>query len=318
MLEHVNITDIPGIKIGNAEDLTGGTGCTVVLCEKGGVAGVDVRGGAPGTRETDLLDPIKMMDRIHGIMLAGGSAFGLDAAAGVMEYLEKKGIGFDVGITKVPIVSAAVLFDLMVGDYRCRPDKEMGYRACVNAENGRFSEGSVGAGTGATVGKILGMKNAMKGGLGSYCIKIGSLYVGALVAVNCFGDVVDPDSGEILAGAYSLENNNFVNTEKLIMEQKLVDDNPFAGNTTIGVIITNGKLTKSEANKVASTAHNGYARSIRPVHTMYDGDTVFALSTGEVEADVNQIGVLAVKAIEQAVVNGVKKAAPLFGIRAYS
>jgi len=318
VLEYVNITDIPGIKIGNAEDLTGGTGCTVVLCEKGGVAGVDVRGGAPGTRETDLLNPIKMMDRIHGIMLAGGSAFGLDAAAGVMEYLEKKGVGFDVGITKVPIVSAAVLFDLMVGDHRCRPDKEMGYRACVNAENGGFSEGSVGAGTGATVGKILGMKNAMKGGLGSYCIKIGSLYVGALVAVNCFGDVVDPDSGEILAGAYSSENNGFVNTEKLIMERTLTDDNPFAGNTTIGVIITNGKLTKSEANKVASIAHNGYARSIRPVHTMYDGDTIFTLSTGEVQADVNQIGVLAVKAMEHAVVNGVKKAAPLFGIRAYS
>ncbi|NLM43819.1 MAG: P1 family peptidase [Clostridiales bacterium] len=317
-MECVNITDIPGIKIGNAEDLTGGTGCTVILCERGSVAGVDVRGGAPGTRETDLLNPINMMDRIHAILLAGGSAFGLDAAAGVMKYLEDKGIGFDVGVTKVPIVSAAVLFDLAVGDYRCRPDKEMGYRACINAENGRFSEGSVGAGTGATVGKILGMKNAMKGGLGSYCIKIGSLYVGALVSVNCFGDVVDPDSCEILAGAYSSENKDFINTERLVMESKLSDDNPFAGNTTIGVIITNAIMTKSEVNKVASMAHNGYARSIRPVHTMYDGDTIFALSTGEVEADVNQIGVLAVKAMEQAVLNGVKKAGPLFGIRAYS
>lgn len=318
MIEYVNIADIPGIKLGNAEDLTGGTGCTVILCEKGGVAGVDVRGGAPGTRETDLLSPIKMMDKIHGIMLAGGSAFGLDAAAGVMEYLEGKGIGFDVGITKVPIVTAAVLFDLPVGDYRCRPDKEMGYRACVNAENGGFSEGSVGAGTGATVGKILGMDKAMKGGLGSFCIKNGSLYVGAVVAVNCFGDVVDPDNGEILAGAYISEEKRFVNTEALIMESTKKEESPFAGNTTIGCVITNARLSKAEANKVASMAHNGYARSIRPVHTMYDGDTVFCLATGEIEADVNQIGVLAVKAIEQAVVNGIKKAAPLFGIRAYS
>lgn len=318
MIEYVNITDIPGIKLGNAEDLAGGTGCTVVLCEKGGIAGVDVRGGAPGTRETDLLNPINMMDRVHGIMLAGGSAFGLDAAAGVMEYLENKGIGFDIGITKVPIVSAAVLFDLVVGDYRCRPDKEMGYRTCINAENGVFSEGSFGAGTGATVGKILGMDKAMKGGLGSFCIKNDSLYVGAVVAVNCFGDVVDPDSGEILAGAFISEEKRFANTELLIMESTKKEDRPFSGNTTIGCVITNARLSKAEANKVASMAHNGYARSIRPVHTMYDGDTIFSLATGEIEADVNQIGVLAVKAMEQAVVNGIKKASSLFGIRAYS
>lgn len=318
MIEYVNITDIPGIKLGNAEDLTGGTGCTVILCEKGGIAGVDVRGGAPGTRETDLLNPVNMMDKVNGIMLAGGSAFGLDAAAGVMEYLENKGIGFDVGITKVPIVSAAVLFDLTAGDYKCRPDKAMGYKACINAENEGFSEGSVGAGTGATVGKILGMDKAMKGGLGSFCIKIGALYVGAVVAVNCFGDVVNPENGEILAGAYIPEENRFVNTESLIMESLKKEDNPFSGNTTIGCVITNARLSKAEVNKVASMAHNGYARSIRPVHTMYDGDTIFALATGQVETDVNQIGVLAVKAMEQAVVNGVKKAAPLFGIRAYS
>ncbi|WP_073024993.1 P1 family peptidase [Lutispora thermophila] len=317
-MEYVNLTKIPGIKLGNAEDLIGGTGCTVVLCEKGGIAGVDVRGGAPGTRETDLLNPINMMDKVHCIMLAGGSAFGLDAVAGVMEYLESKGIGFDVGITKVPIVPAAVLFDLSVGDYRCRPDKAMGYRACINAENGGFSEGSVGAGTGATVGKILGMDKAMKGGLGSFCIKTGELYVGAVVAVNCFGDVVNPESGEILAGAYIPEENRFVNTELLIMESAKKDDNPFSGNTTIGCVITNARLSKAEVNKVASMAHNGYARSIRPVHTMYDGDTIFALSTGQIEADVNQVGVMAVKAVEQAVINAVKKATPLFGIRAYS
>lgn len=317
-MEYVNITDIPAIKIGNAEDLIGGTGCTVVLCPKGATGGVDVRGGAPGTRETDLLNPMNLVDKVHGVLLAGGSAFGLDAAAGVMEYLEERNIGYDVGVTKVPIVAGAVLFDLAVGDYKSRPDKKMGYNACINSECREFSEGSVGAGAGASIGKILGMGKAMKGGLGSFCIKTGKLYVGAVVAVNCLGDVADPESGKILAGAYSYEDKRFINSESIIMNSLDISKDPFTGNTTIGIIITNGKLTKAGANKVASMAHNGYARTIRPAHTMHDGDTIFALATGDAEADVNQIGVLAAKAMEQAVINGVKKATELFGLKCYS
>lgn len=317
-MEYVSIKEIPGIRIGNAEDLTGGTGCTVIICDKGGTGGVDVRGGAPGTRETDLLNPVNLVDKIHGILLAGGSAFGLDAAAGVMEYLEERYIGYDVGVTKVPIVAGAVLFDLAVGNYKIRPDKKMGYKACLNSESKELSEGSVGAGTGASVGKILGMDKAMKGGLGSFCIKAGELYVGAIVAVNCLGDVVDPDNGQILAGAYSREDRRFMNSESIMMESFSKDRDPFTGNTTIGAIITNGRLTKAGANKVASMAHNGYARSIRPAHTMHDGDTIFALATSDVDADVNQIGVLAAKTMEQAVINAVKKASELFGLKSFS
>lgn len=316
-MEYVKITDIPGIKVGNAEDLDGGTGCTVILCAKGAAGGVDVRGGAPGTRETDLLNPVNLIDKVHGILLAGGSAFGLDAAAGVMEYLEERNIGYDVGVTKVPIVAGAVIFDLAVGNYKARPNKKMGYDACINSEEGIFFEGSAGAGTGASVGKILGMDKAMKGGLGSFCIKTGELYVGAVAAVNCLGDVVDPDTGLILAGAYSHERKSFINSENVIMEDIQKNKAPFTGNTTIGVIITNGRLTKAGANKIASIAHDGYARTIKPVHTMHDGDTIFALATGEVDADINQIGALAVKAMEQAVLNGVKKASGLFGLKSY-
>lgn len=316
-LDYINIMDIPGIKIGNAQDFDGGTGCTVILCSNGGTGGVDVRGGAPGTRETDLLNPMNLVDKVHGILLAGGSAFGLDAAAGVMEYLEERGIGYDVGVTKVPIVAGAVLFDLAAGDSKCRPDKKMGYEACLNSEAGKFSEGSAGAGTGATVGKILGMDKAMKGGLGIFCIKTDRLYVGAVVAVNCLGDVIDPETGKILAGAYSYKDKMFINTEMAMMESLKKENNPFTGNTTIGAVITNGRLTKAGANKVASMAHNGYARSIRPAHTMHDGDTIFTLATGEVDADVNQIGVLAAKAVEQAVVNGVRKASELYGIKSF-
>ncbi|MDD2481824.1 MAG: P1 family peptidase [Lutispora sp.] len=317
-MEYVSIKEIPGIRIGNAEDLTGGTGCTVIICDKGGTGGVDVRGGAPGTRETDLLNPVNLVDKIHGILLAGGSAFGLDAAAGIMEYLEERRIGFDVGVTKVPIVAGAVLFDLAVGDYKIRPDKKMGYRACLNSESEEFTEGCVGAGTGASVGKILGMDKAMKGGLGSFCIRVGRLYVGAIVAVNCLGDVVEPASGQILAGAYSSEDKRFLNSESIMIDGFQKAGDPFTGNTTIGAIITNGKLTKAGANKIASMAHNGYARSIRPTHTMHDGDTIFALATGDVDADVNQIGVLAAKAMEQAVINGIKKASGLFGLKSFS
>lgn len=317
-MKYVDITDIPGIKVGNAENLEAATGCTVIICEKGAVTGVDVRGGAPGTRETDLLNPMNLVDKVHAVMLAGGSAFGLDASSGVMEYLESRDIGFDVGVTKVPIVTAAVLFDLNVGNYKIRPDKKMGYEACVNAEKDIFAEGNRGAGTGASLGKILSMERAMKGGLGSSCIKIGELYVGAVVAVNCLGDVVDPRSGRIIAGALSEDGKAFLDSEKFIINNCIKNKNVFTGNTTIGAVITNGILNKAQANKVASMAHNGYARTIRPSHTMFDGDTIFAMATGDVEVDVTALGTMAAKVIEQAVLNGIKNASGAYGLKSAS
>ncbi|SMC70709.1 P1 family peptidase [Sporomusa malonica] len=316
-MEIKKITDIPGIQIGNAHDLDAVTGCTVILCEQGAVTGVDVRGGAPGTRETDLLKSENYVDKVHAVMLAGGSAFGLDAAAGIMQFLEEKGVGFDVGVTKVPIVCGAVLFDLACGDHRVRPDKAMGYQACIAAQRQEFSEGSVGAGTGATVGKFFGSQHAMKGGLGSYCVQVGNLMLGAVVAVNCFGDVIDPGSGAVLAGAYQDDPFAFLSTEEGMIKQYDKATNAFASNTTIGAIITNAALTKAQANKVASMAHNGYARTMRPAHTMLDGDTIFALSAGHVAADVNVVGLLAARVMEQAVISAIKKASPLSGFKSF-
>ena len=317
-MEIREITDIPGIQIGNAQDLEAGTGCTVILCEQGAVAGVDVRGGSPGTRETDLLKSENQVEKVHAVLLAGGSAFGLDAAAGIMQFLEEKGVGFDAGVTKVPIVSGAILFDLICGDYRVRPDKAMGYQACVAAQEEEFSQGSVGAGTGATVGKFFGLGHAMKGGLGSYCVQTGDLMVGAVVAVNCLGDVVDPCSGAILAGAYQEDPFTFLSTEEGMIEHYDNLTDAGSGNTTIGAIITNAVLTKTQANKAASMSHNGYARAIRPSHTMFDGDTIFVLSTGEVEADVSVVGLLGAMVMEQAVISAVKNASSMFGFKSCS
>jgi len=310
-------TDIEGIKVGHEQNYEAATGCTVIICSEGAAAGVDVRGGAPGTRETDLLDPVNLVDKVHAILLGGGSAFGLDAAAGVMEYLEEKSIGFDVGVTKVPIVAGAVLFDLTIGDYRIRPDKQMGYRACEKASNIECPNGTVGAGTGATVGKILGPEYSMKGGLGSYAVQVGDLQVGALVAVNCLADVVDPKTGKILAGALNKEKTGFVNTEEIMIEQYDNKKNLFSGNTTIGSIVTNAKLNKAQAKKIASMTHNGYARTMYPAHTMFDGDTIFALGTGKVEADINVIGLLAARVMGEAVVRAIKEADPLCGYLCY-
>lgn len=316
-LREIEFTDIEGIKVGHEQDIEAATGCTVILCEKGAYAGVDVRGGAPGTRETDLLDPVNLVDQVHGVLLGGGSAFGLDAASGIMQYLEEKGIGFDVGVATVPIVTGAVLFDLTVGDHRIRPDKEMGYRACEKANNEHCPNGTVGAGTGATVGKFLGGEYSMKGGLGTYAVQVGDLQVGALVAVNCLGDVVDPNTGEILAGALDQDKKNFVNTEEAMLKKLDSRTNLFSGNTTIGIIATNGKLDKAKANKIASMAHNGYARTMRPAHTMVDGDTIFALGTGEVEADTNLLGMLSARVMAEAVIRGIKSATTVHGYKSY-
>lgn len=315
-MKEIKITDIQGIKVGHAQDKAGASGCTVILCENGAAAGVDVRGGGPASRETELLKPINMVEQIHAVMLSGGSAYGLDAGAGAMSYLEEKGAGFDVGVGVVPIVCGASLFDLVVGDPKCRPDKEMGYQACLNATDGDVAEGNVGAGTGASVGKFLGIEHMMKSGLGTYAVQIGELKVGAIVAVNALGDVVDVDTGKRIAGLLNEDHTKLSNTEETMYAQYDQDKNVFSGNTTIGCIVTNAKLTKSQANKLASIAHNGFARAIRPVHTMADGDTIFVMATGEAEALPDAVGALATDVMARAVNRAARMAEPAYGLKA--
>ncbi|CDI48938.1 P1 family peptidase [Clostridium tetani] len=316
-MKEISISSIEGIKIGHAEDLKAATGCTVIICKEGGSGGVDIRGGSPGTRETDLLNPINLVDKVHGIVLSGGSAFGLDASTGVMEYLEEKNIGFETSFGKVPIVCSAVLYDLDIGMSNIRPNKAMGYAACLNSEKSyENSQGNVGAGTGATVGKILGPNNAMKGGLGSYALQVGDFKIGAIVAVNCLGDVIDPNSGKILAGA--INDRSFLNTENILISSYNKDRNIFMGNTTIGAIVTNGILTKSQCTKVSSMAHNAYGKTMNPAHSMFDGDTIFTLGTNKVTCDVNTAGMLAVKVMERAVLNGIKNAKSHYEYISYS
>ena len=318
-MKEIRFCDIEDIKLGHCHNEKGGTGCSVVICGKGATGGVDVRGGSPGTRETDLLNPSEMVDKINAVMLSGGSAFGLDAASGVMEYLENKNVGFDVTVTKVPIVCQAVLFDLPFGDYKIRPNKAMGIEACQNSETYNDDiNGNIGAGFGATVGKFLGLDYAMKGGLGTYAVQVGGLKVGAIVAVNCLGDVIDPSNSNIIAGAYDREKNNFLNTEKLIINSIENPKNPFKGNTTIGIIVTNADFDKAQATKVASMAHNGYARTMRPAHTMFDGDTIFTMCTNKVKSDVTTVGMIAAQVMEKAILRGVKSAKGMFNIPSYS
>lgn len=307
MLYH-NILDIKGLKVGQAQNTTAKTGVTVVLAEKGAICGVDVRGAAPGTRETDLLDPVNAMERVHAVVLSGGSAYGLEAASGVMEYLEQKNIGFDVGCAKVPIVPAAVLFDLANGSSAIRPDKKMGFAACENASDTILQEGNFGAGCGATVGKLYGMEQCCNSGIGSFAQTTeNGICVAALIAVNAFGDVWE--NGSILAGTKNTDGS-FANTETQLL--KMAEALSFSGqNTTIGVIATNVKLTKAQAKKVAGMAHDGLARCIRPIHTTLDGDTLFCISTEEIElpqAPVDIVGTLAAKVTEQAVLRAIKTA----------
>jgi L-aminopeptidase/D-esterase-like protein len=310
-----SITDVKGIRVGNAEDFEGGTGCTVIICEKGAVCGVEVRGGAPGTRETDLLDPVNYIEKAYAIYIGGGSSFGLDGASGVMKYLEEKKIGFDVGFTKVPIVPGAIIFDLGVGDPFKRPDKEMGYKACVNSLEEFTAQGNIGAGVGCTIGKAFGMGQCMKGGLGVSSIESGHLIVGALAVVNAFGDIIDPETCERIAGSLRDDKKAFINSEHLFIEGK-IKEVPFK-NTTVGVIATNAKLTKASARRVAMMTHDALARAIRPSHTMFDGDTVFVLSTGEIDEEINRIGFIAEKSMERAIINAVKNSDSLFGILSY-
>jgi len=315
-MQPIEFSQIENFNVGHAQDLTAGTGCTVILCKTGAVTGVDVRGGAPGTRETDLLDPVNLVQQAHAVLLTGGSAFGLDAAAGVMAFLEERQIGFDVQVTHVPIVCGAALFDLTVGDHQVRPDKYMGYQACSNARQDETSLGNVGAGTGASVGKLLGMARAMKGGLGSFAFQAGDLKVGALVAVNCLGDVLDPVTGQKRAGLLNKDRTGVDDTENEMVDALKPGSNLFAGNTSLGVIVTNADLTKARAAKLASMAHNGFARTMRPAHSMFDGDTIFAMSCGTVAADLSVVGLMAARAMERAVVAAVENTQSLFGLPA--
>ena len=317
-MREIKFVDINGIKLGHAQNIKGLTGCSVILCEKGATGGVDVRGGAPGTRETDLLDPSEMIEKIHAVVLSGGSAFGLDASSGVMKYLEEKNIGFDVQVAKVPIVCSAVLFDLAFGNPKIRPDKSMGYEACVNSETYNDDiNGNIGAGYGATIGKILGPHTAMKGGLGTYAVEVGNLKVGAIVAVNCLGDIIDPKTSNIIAGALDKNTNKFLNSENILINNLKNPKTPFKGNTTIGLVVTNANLSKANAKKVASMAHNGYARTMRPAHTMFDGDTIFTMATNEVDIDVTTVGMIASNVMEKAILRAIKEADSLNGIKAY-
>ncbi len=326
-----SITDVPGIRVGHAHDVEAVTGCTVILADSadgpGAVGGVDQRGGAPGTRQIDALHPVHLVQKAHAIVLAGGSAFGLDAATGVAQWLEERGIGFDVRVAKVPIVPAAILFDLAIGRADVRPDAAMGYRACETASAERPAEGNVGAGLGCTVGKILGPAHGMKSGIGTASVDLGNgLIVGAIVAVNAFGDVIDPENGQILAGAHNPAGPGFANT-LAVMKQSAAEGNLLfarrpppqeSGHTVIGVIATNARLDKERTNKVAQMAHDGLARTIRPAHTMLDGDTLFALATGFIPADVNIIGAFAAEVTAQAILNGVRAAESVAGWPAIS
>ena len=313
------ITDIEGIRVGHASNREAMTGCTVILCEEGAVGGVEIRGSATGTRQIDSLYPVHVVQYVHAILLTGGSSFGLDAAGGVVRYLEERGKGFDVGITHVPIVPTAVIFDLPLGDHRVRPDADMAYQACLDASTEAVEEGSVGVGTGATVGKLFDLDRACKGGVGTASLEAEGVVVGAIAAVNALGDVVDERSGEILVGLRDEGGSRFSNTTELLRQGiwKKGFGSSSLGNTTIGVIATNVALNREDTIKVAQMAHNGLARVISPINTTFDGDIVFAISVGKREGEVNNVGALAEAAIVEAVKRAVMKADGFGMIPAY-
>ena len=303
-----SITDVKGLKVGHASDYKGYTGCTVILCEGGATCGIDIRGSASGTRQVDALSMNHIVEHVHAILLSGGSSFGLDAATGVMRYLEEKGIGFDVGPAKIPIVPTAVIFDIFFGDPKARPTPELGYEACINARD-TVEEGSIGVGTGAAVGKIFEISRAMKGGVGTSSIVLpDGLVVASLVVVNAFGDIIDNVTGKIIAGArVAPDSLEFANTVESIKKGAVKKQFGLV-NTTLGVVATNAKFSKKEVTKVAQMAQGGLIKTISPVHTTFDGDLVFALATGECEADLNLVGVLGEFVIAEAIKRAVKKA----------
>ena len=324
------ITDVAGIRVGHWGDRDAATGCTVVLCEEGAVAGVDVRGAAPGTRETELLRPGHLVEKVHAVVLAGGSAFGLDAASGAMRYLEERGTGYPYAGTHIPIVPAAILMDLGIGRSDVRPDAQAGYEACRAVKSGPVEQGSVGAGTGATVAKVLGMERCLKGGLGSASersqaglpVRQAGLVVGALAAVNAAGDIVEPRTGRVLAGPRA-DGGGFVDTLEAVRKGELwapeagLPTEQAGGSTTLIVVATNAALTKEQANRLATVCHDGIARAVRPAHTMGDGDVVFVLATGALAVDLvgyRTLEMLAALAVERAILRGVEEATGLAGV----
>ena len=308
-----SLTDVRGLRVGHPTDARRPTGCTVVLTPDGAVAGVDVRGAAPGTRETELLAPLNAVEKVHAVLLAGGSAFGLDAAGGVMRWLDERGFGVEVGPARVPIVPAAILFDLWIGDTSIRPDAASGHAACEAASDAPVAQGNVGAGAGCSVGKLFGIARAMRGGLGSASVTVDGITVGALVAVNAIGDVVDPASGRVIAGARTADGHALFGTMQALLRGELPAPLQVGAATTLGIVATDAVLTKVQANKIAQMAHDGFARAINPVHTSTDGDTIFALGTGASgrSANLTLLGALAAEVNATAIVRAVRAATKL-------
>ena len=321
-MNNPGITSVPGVRVGHYTDTANATGCTVVLCEGGAVGGVDVRGSAPGTLGTDSLNPTALVEQVHAVVLSGGSAFGLNSIAGVVGYLEEKGVGIEFGNATIPIVSGAILFDLGLVRSDVRPGPDEGRAACLAASSGVVEEGSVGAGTGATVAKLLGRDRCLKGGIGTSALDLGDgLIVGAIVAVNAVGGVVDPETSEIVAGPLDDDGLTMLDSMRIITSPGFESPQPRAGqNTTIGVVATNAKLTKSQANKLADVSHDGLAMAVRPAHLMSDGDTMFALATGghEAEANMNRLCAAAALCTSRAIVRAIRKATGLGGVKAVS
>ena len=313
-MKEIPVTSIENISIGQAENAVAGTGCTVFVSRDGMAAGLDVRGGGPASRESQLLNPLMSAQVLHAVVLAGGSAYGLGAADGVMRCLEERGIGFDVAVTKVPLVAQSDLFDLTVGDGSVRPDAAMGYEAAKRAlEAPNYRDGSFGAGCGATVGKIGGMETCMKTGIGSYAVQLGDLKIGAVVALNALGDVFDWKTGRQVAGLLTEDRTGLRSTTEFMQRSIEVVENRFTGNTTLGIIITNAAFRKPALCKIAGMAHDGYARSIRPVHTSADGDSIYAVSVGDVAADQDLVGTLAADVMSEAILRAVDHAESGYG-----
>ena len=321
----IKITDMKAFKVGNAQNIEAATGCTVILCPEGASAGVSVVGGSPASRETQLLNPVNTVQKIHAVSLSGGSAYGLEAGDGVMQFLEEKGIGFDTGFGLVPIVCGASLFDLELVTNKVRPDKAMGYQACVNAYSGKEPEmGNFGAGTGATVGKWLGDRFHMKSGLGIYAVQLGALQVAAIVAVNALGDILHYDDGHIMAGLLNADKTGFADTcdamyQTVEQSRELWGSRPGSEaashtNTTIGCVLTNARFDKCQCSKLAAITNDGYARAIRPVHTSADGDSIFALASGEVEAGFDAVAALACECMARAINRSASEAEPAYGL----
>ena len=316
-MKEISVTDITAVTIGQAENREAGTGCTVFVCKDGMRAGLDVRGGGPASRESQLLNPLMAAQTIHAIVLAGGSAFGLGTADGVMKLLEERGIGFDVGVTKVPLVAQADLFDLTVGDPFTRPDAAMGYEAArlaLDAPN--YRDGNYGAGCGATVGKVDGMPTCMKTGIGSYAVQLGPLQIGAVVALNALGDVFDRKTGKQIAGLLTKDRSAFRRTTEVMQQSIAAIENRFVGNTTLAVVMTNAAFEKPALCKIAGMGHDGYARSINPVHTSFDGDSIYAVSVGDIPADQELVGSLAAEVISEAITRAVRSAESAYGFPA--